>query len=166
MPQLSSTDRLLMAANYMANALKHPHPEFPFAQVSDDTITSLAQLATIFKNKFQKPTAQELIQAPLQAGENKHPSALAEPILTSPMHHKYQIRSHRPISANTARNTSLRPRVVTPMTGQAASPRVPSRTQNLSPKNCHRTISGTWKPPTRQLHWAPIIGQSNISPMK
>jgi hypothetical protein len=42
MPQLSSTDRLLMAANDMANALKHPHPEVPFAQFGDDTITALA----------------------------------------------------------------------------------------------------------------------------
>jgi hypothetical protein len=43
MPQISSTDRLLMAANVMADALKHPHPEVPFAQVGGDTITALAQ---------------------------------------------------------------------------------------------------------------------------
>jgi hypothetical protein len=135
MPKLSSTDRLLMAANDMANALKHPHPEVQFAQVGDDTITSLAQLAAIFKNKFQKPTAPELIQAPLKAAENKQPAALAHLILTSPMHHKYKTRSQRPISANTARNTPLLPRAVTPMTGWAASPRVPARTQNLSPRN-------------------------------
>jgi hypothetical protein len=61
MPQLSSTDRLLMNANDMANALKHPHPEVPFAQVGDDAITALTQLAAIFKKKFQKPTASELI---------------------------------------------------------------------------------------------------------
>jgi hypothetical protein len=60
-----------MAANNMANALKHPHPEVLFSQVGDDTITALAQLAAIFKNKFQKPTAPELIQAPLKAAENK-----------------------------------------------------------------------------------------------
>jgi hypothetical protein len=71
MPQLSSSDMLLVAANEMTNALKHPHPEVPFAQVRDDTITALAQLAAIFKNKFQKPTAPELIQAPLKAAENK-----------------------------------------------------------------------------------------------
>jgi hypothetical protein len=71
MPQLSSTDRLLVAANDMDNALKHPHPDVPFTQVGDDTITALAQLATIFKNKFQKPTAPELIQAPPKAAENK-----------------------------------------------------------------------------------------------
>jgi hypothetical protein len=82
-----------MAANYMTNELKHPHPEFPFSQVGDDTIIALTQLAPIFKNKFQKPTAPELIQA-----ENKQPAALAHPILTSPMQHKYQTRSQRPIT--------------------------------------------------------------------
>jgi hypothetical protein len=38
-----------MSANYMLNALKHPHPEAPFSQYSDDMIRALAQLATIFK---------------------------------------------------------------------------------------------------------------------
>jgi hypothetical protein len=71
MPQLSSTDRLLMASNYMDEALTHSHPEVPFAQVGDDTITALEHLATIFKNKFQKPSAPYLIQAPLKAAENK-----------------------------------------------------------------------------------------------
>jgi hypothetical protein len=135
MPQLSSTERLLMAANGISDALKHPHPEVPFAQVGDDTITGLAQLENIFKNKFQKPSAPELIQAPLNAAGNKHPAVLADPILTPPMQHKYQTRSHRTISLNTARNTLLLPRVVTPMTGQAASLGVPARRQNLPPRN-------------------------------
>jgi hypothetical protein len=56
MPQLSSTDRLLMADNAMADALKHPHPEVPFTQVGDDTVSELAQLAIIFKNKIKKPS--------------------------------------------------------------------------------------------------------------
>jgi hypothetical protein len=124
-----------MAANGMVNALKYPHPEVPLPQVGDDTITALAQLATIFKNKFQKPTAPELIQAPLKAAEITEPAALAQPILTSPMQKRYQTRSQIPISANTARNTTLLPRVVTTVRGQAASPRVPARTQNLSPRN-------------------------------
>jgi hypothetical protein len=124
-----------MAANDMANALKHPHPEVPFAKVGDDTITALTQLAAIFKNKFQKPTAPEFIQALLKAAENKQPAALAQPILTSPMQHRYQTRSQRPITVNTASNMPLLLRVVTPMTGQAASPRVPAQTQNMSPRN-------------------------------
>jgi hypothetical protein len=61
MPQLSSTDRLLMAAKYMMEALQNPHPEVPFARVGDDTISALADLAEIFKLKLQQnpsPTPQ------------------------------------------------------------------------------------------------------------
>jgi hypothetical protein len=135
MPQLSSTDILLMAANEMATELKLPHPEVPFAQVGDDTITALTQLVAIFKNKFQKSKAPDLTQAPLRTIENKKPAALAHPILTSPMQHKYHTRLKSPISASTAHIVPLLPRVVTPMTSQAASPRVPERTQNLSHRN-------------------------------
>jgi hypothetical protein len=53
MTQLSSTDRLIMAANDTSNALKNPHPEIPFAQVGDDTIAALTKLAEIF-NFFSK----------------------------------------------------------------------------------------------------------------
>jgi hypothetical protein len=42
MLQLSSTDKLLMAANDMANTLKKPHPEVPFTKVGDGSI-ELAQ---------------------------------------------------------------------------------------------------------------------------
>jgi hypothetical protein len=104
------------------------------------------------KNKFQKPKAPKLTHAPLKAAENKQPAALAHPILTSTMHHKYHTRSQRPITANTASNTPLLPRMVEPMTGQAACPRVPDRTQNLSPRKFYKTISGTWTPPTWLLH--------------
>jgi hypothetical protein len=51
------------------------------------------KLAAIFKNKFQKPLAPELIQAPLKAAENKQPAALVQTILTSPIKHNYQTRS-------------------------------------------------------------------------
>jgi hypothetical protein len=54
MPQLSSTDRLLMAAKDMTDALQNPHPEVPFASVRDDTIKALADLAAIFKLKLQQ----------------------------------------------------------------------------------------------------------------
>jgi hypothetical protein len=56
MPQFSSSDRLIMAANDMSNALKHPHPEVPLSHVGDDTIAALTKLAEIFKTKFQQPT--------------------------------------------------------------------------------------------------------------
>jgi hypothetical protein len=135
MPQLSSTDRLLMATNYRSNTLKHPHPEVPFAHIGDDKITALTKLAEIFKNKFQKPKSPELTNAPLKAANTKRPAALTQPVLTSPMQHKYQTRSQIPINTKTTSKTPLLPRVVTPMTGQVASPKVPARTpppRNLS----------------------------------
>jgi hypothetical protein len=135
MPQLSSTDRLFMAANDITDALKHAHPDFPFAKVGDDTITALSQLAAIFKNNFQKPLAPELVQAPIQAAENKQPAALAQPILTSPMKHNYQTRSQRPANVSQSRNSPLLLRLVTPVARHAASPRVPARTHHLSPRN-------------------------------
>jgi hypothetical protein len=61
MPQLSSTDRLLMAANDKATALKHPQPEVPFAQVGYDTITALTQLASILKICFKNHKRQNLL---------------------------------------------------------------------------------------------------------
>jgi hypothetical protein len=51
MPQFSSTDRLLMAATDMTDALQNPHPEIPFASVGDETISALTYLAAIFKLK-------------------------------------------------------------------------------------------------------------------
>jgi hypothetical protein len=54
MPQLSSTDRLLMAAKYMTYTLQNPHPEVPFTHIGDDTISALTGLANIFKLKLRK----------------------------------------------------------------------------------------------------------------
>jgi hypothetical protein len=71
MPQLSSTDRLIMAANDMSNALKNPHPEVPFAQIGDDTVEALTKLAEIFKNNFQKAQTPGFSNAPAKAAETK-----------------------------------------------------------------------------------------------
>jgi hypothetical protein len=51
------------------------------------------------------------------------------------MQHKYQTMSQTTINTGTASDTPLLRRVITPMTGQAVSPRVPARSQNLSPRN-------------------------------
>jgi hypothetical protein len=71
MPQLSSTERLIMAANNISDALKHPHPDVPFAQVSDDTITALAQLAAIFKN-HQRQNLFKHLSRPLKTNNQQH----------------------------------------------------------------------------------------------
>jgi hypothetical protein len=52
MPQLSSTDRLLMAAKDMTDAFQNPHPDVPLASVGDDTIAALPDLAATFKLKL------------------------------------------------------------------------------------------------------------------
>jgi hypothetical protein len=147
MPQISSTDRLLVAANDMTDALKHPHPDFQFTTVGDDTITALSQLATIFKNKFQKHLTPELVQAPVKASENKHPAALVQPILASPMKHNYQTRSQhasprQPANISQSRNSPLLLRVVTPVSRHTSSPRVPARTKTFLPGISHRTTFG------------------------
>jgi predicted RNase H-like nuclease len=54
MPQLSSTDRFLVAAKDMMDALQNPHPEVPFARVGDDTTSALDDLAAIFKLKLRQ----------------------------------------------------------------------------------------------------------------
>jgi hypothetical protein len=149
MPQLSSTDRLIMTFNDMSNALKNPHPEVPFAQVGYDTIATLTKLAEIFKNNFQKVKAPELSNAPVKAVGNKRPAVLDQPIQTSPMQQQYQTRSQTTINTGDTTTMSLLPRVATPLTGRAAPPRVPTRSQNLSPRNLSQDDFWTWN----QLTW-------------
>jgi hypothetical protein len=82
-----------MAAQDMTDALKHPHPDAPFATIGDETIMALTTLANISKNKFQKPLAPEAQSSPVKAAEIKHPAALIQQALTSPVRPMYQKRS-------------------------------------------------------------------------
>jgi hypothetical protein len=90
MPQLSSADRLIMAANDMEDALKHPHQYVPFNTVGEDIISALTILAAIFKRKCNKIPAQHLIDSPIKAAENKRSAVLIQAVLTSPIKHNYQ----------------------------------------------------------------------------
>jgi hypothetical protein len=74
MPQISFTDRLLMAAHGNIYALKNPHPEVPFSTIEDEEIMAITTLAAIFKNKFKKPLAPVIIESPIKAAENKRPA--------------------------------------------------------------------------------------------
>jgi hypothetical protein len=134
MPQLSSTGRLIMEANEMSNALKNPHHEVPLSHIGDDTIAALTKLAEIFKNNFQKVQTQGHPNAPAKAAEHTIPAELYHPILASPVHQQYQTRSQMIINAKDTTYVTLLPRVVTPMTSRPAPPRVPMRSQNLSPR--------------------------------
>jgi hypothetical protein len=124
-----------MAANDMSNALKNPHPEVPFAQIRDVTIEALTKLAGIFKNKFQKVQTPGLSNAPAKAAENKVPADLSRPILTSPVHQQCQTRSQTIIYAKDTNNTPILLRVVSPMMGRLAPPRVLMHSQKISPRN-------------------------------
>jgi hypothetical protein len=140
MPHLSSIDRLLMAANDMTDALKHHHQDVPLNIVGGDTITALITLSAIFKNKYNKPPAPELVDSPIKAAENKRPAVLLQPVLKYPVKHTYQTRSQTEVNQVSAhvsesRNSPQLSRVVTPATRSAAPPRAPTRTCNLSPVN-------------------------------
>jgi hypothetical protein len=122
MPQLSSTDRLLIAAKYMTDALQNPHLEVPFTRVGDDTISALADLAAIFKLPppvFQRPCLAES----------------SNQICNSPMPAAWQTRSQTTILIPAIPNLPLTPRVVTPRTLRPSPLRVPTRSRVLSPHN-------------------------------
>jgi predicted RNase H-like nuclease len=67
MPQISSTEGMLMAAQDMTDDVKHPHPEVLFATIGDDTISALTTLAEIFTRKFKKADATNIQPAPQNA---------------------------------------------------------------------------------------------------
>jgi hypothetical protein len=85
MSQLSSTDRLLVAAKDMTDAFQNPHPNVPFASVGDDTITALADLATIFKLKLQHDPSPKTRASPATVAAR--PGLIPSPhqILNSPI---------------------------------------------------------------------------------
>jgi hypothetical protein len=56
MPQLSSTDRLLMASHDMTDALKNSHPDDPFSTVVDDIITALTVQQASITRAYRIPT--------------------------------------------------------------------------------------------------------------
>jgi hypothetical protein len=116
MPQLSFTDRLLMAAKDMTDALQNPHPEVLFASVGDNTIEALTDLAAIFKLKIQQ--APSPATQPSPAKVVPHPSLIpsSTQILSSPMPIRRQTRSQTTIHTQHIPNAPLPPRVVTPRT--------------------------------------------------
>jgi hypothetical protein len=138
MPQLSSTDRLIMAAKDMTDALKNPHPEIPFARIGDDTISALAELAAIFKLKLRQTPPPTLPAAPPKGTQYPCLAESYNPLLASPMSLPRQTRLQTAIHSQYIANAPLPPRVVTPRTLDPSPPRVPPRSQKLSPCNLSR----------------------------
>jgi hypothetical protein len=131
MPQLSSTERLLMAAKDMMDALQNPHPEVPFASVGDDTIKALTDLAAIFKLKLQQAPSPVTQASP--ATIIQRPNLIPFPALisASPMPDKRQTRSQTTIHTPDIPDRPLPPRSVTPRTLHHSPPRLPTGSLEL-----------------------------------
>jgi hypothetical protein len=135
MPQLSSTDRLIMAAKDMTDALQNPHLGVPFTQIGDDTISALAELDSIFKLKLRQTPSTTLPTAPLKVVQRPCLAESSNPLLASLMPPPRQTRSQTPIHTQDMINAPLPPRVVTPRPLRPSPPRVPTRSGRLSTRN-------------------------------
>jgi hypothetical protein len=135
MPQLSSTDRLLMAAKDTTYAFQNPHPDVPFASVGDDTIKALGDLAEIFKLKLQQAPSLATPASPAKVVQRPSLIPLSTQILSSPMPNRRQTRSQTTIHTPDIPNMPLPPRVVTPRTLRHSPPRVPAGFRQLLPCN-------------------------------
>jgi hypothetical protein len=93
MPQMSSTDHILMAAQYTTDALKHPHPDVPFSTIREDTITALATLSEILTRKLKKPEANNVPPSPQKTASNKRQDSELQPVITSTIRHYHQPRT-------------------------------------------------------------------------
>jgi hypothetical protein len=143
MPQLSSTDRLIMAAEDMMDVLQNLHPEVPFDHVGDDTIAALATLATIFKLKLRQTPPPMLPSAPHTVKQRTCLAESSNPILASTVPPPRQTISQTTIHAQDITNAPLLPRVVTPITRHPSPPRVTTRSRKLSPRNLsHKDLCG------------------------
>jgi hypothetical protein len=163
MPQLSSTDRLIMAAKDITDALQNPHPEVPFARIRYDTITTLAQLAAVFKPKLRQTPPTTLPAAPSKVTQRPCLTESSNPLSASPMPLPRQTRSHTTIHTQDITNAPLPPRVVTPRTHNPSPQRVPTRYHRLSlPATCHKKTSAEWTPPTCPSPSEIPIGLSSI----
>jgi hypothetical protein len=135
MPQLSSTDRLLMAAKDMTDAFRNPHPDVPFASVGDDTITAVADLAAIFKLKLQQAPSHATQASPPKVVQRPSHIPLPTQLLNSPMPTSRLTRSQTTIHTQDIPTGPLPPRVVTTRTLRHSSPRVPTSSRRLSSRN-------------------------------
>jgi hypothetical protein len=166
MPKLSSTEILIMAANAMTDASQNPHPEVPFTQVGDDTMSALTALAGILKLKLQKVQTSALRASHTKVALRPCLAESSNPMLASPMPLPRQTRSHTTIYAQDTTNAPLLPRVVTPMTRTPSPPRVPGAHRISLPASCPTTPSAAWTLPTWPSPWEITIGPSSTKPMQ
>jgi hypothetical protein len=118
----------------MTDALQNPHPEVPFARVGDDTILAIIGLAAIFKLKLRQSPSPTPQAAPPNVTQRPCLAESSNPILDYLMPISRQTRSQTTIQTQDIPNTPLPPRVVIPRTLNPSPPRVPTRSQRLTPQ--------------------------------
>jgi hypothetical protein len=138
MPQLSSTDILIMAAKDMTDALQSPHPEVPFPIIGDDTISDLTHLAAIFKLKLRQTLSAAPQAAPPKVFQHPSLAPSSNQILSSPMPLSRQTISQTTIHTQDIPTVPLPTRVVTPRTLHQSPPRVPTSSHRISPSNLYQ----------------------------
>jgi hypothetical protein len=119
----------------MTDPLQNPHPDVSFTQVGDDTISALTALAEIFKFKLQKVQTPARQAAPPKVALRPCLAKSSHPMLASPMPLLRQTRSQTTMYAQDIAKAPLLPRAVTPVMPTSPPPRVPTRKENLSPRN-------------------------------
>jgi hypothetical protein len=124
-----------MADKDMTDAFQNPHPDVPFASVGDDTITALADLAEIFKLKLQQAPSHATQASPPYVAQRPSHIPLSTQLLNSLMPDRRQTRSQTTIRTQDLPTGPLPPRVVTPRTLRHSSPRVPTSSRRLAPRN-------------------------------
>jgi hypothetical protein len=136
MPQMSSTDRILMAVQDMTYALKHPHPDAPLATIGDYTITALEKLSEIFTRKFKKQEKSDPTPEPERLHGIQRSVASNASILSPPIQN--HITETNPKATHFSADTQPPLRVVTLATRRVSHPMVKARALQLSPRNLSR----------------------------
>jgi hypothetical protein len=161
-PQLSSTDRLIMAAKDMTDALQKPHPEVPFARIGDDTISALAELAAIFKLTLRQTTPPTLPAAPPKVTQRPCLAESSNPLLASPVPLPRQTRSQTTIHTHKTsptrhylRGWSRLGRSTHHLQG------CPLALGDSLPATCPKTTSAEWTPPMWSSPSETTIGLSD-----
>jgi hypothetical protein len=120
MPQMSSTDRILTAAQDIIDTL--PHPDVPFSTIGDDTITALEKLSEIFTRKFKKQEKSDPTPEPERLNGIQRNVAPNASILSPPIQN--HISEKNSTATHFTADTQPPPRVVTLATRCVSPPRV------------------------------------------
>jgi hypothetical protein len=131
MPQLSSTDRLLMSTKDMTDALQNPHPDVPFASVGDDTIAALTDLEGNFQTQITTSSVPRDSSFACQGRPTPKPRSLINPNLEI-------VHAHQAANEITDDNSHPRHPQCAISSEGGRSKETTSRSERLSPRNLYQ----------------------------